>query len=39
MNDEQKYEMEKTAVTIAGGILGMLVIMNLILMIAGRMYL
>lgn len=39
MNDEQKYEMEKTAVTITGGILGMLVIMNLILNIFGRLYL
>lgn len=39
MNDEQKYEMEKTAATIAGGILGVLVIMNMILDIFGRLYL
>ena len=39
MNDAQKYEMEKTATVIAGGILGVLVILNLILDIFGRVYL
>lgn len=39
MNEEQKDEMWKTATTIAGGILGVLVMMNLILDIFGRLYL
>lgn len=39
MNEEQKDEMWKTATAIAGGILGVLVMMNLILDIFGRLYL
>ena len=39
MNDEQLYEMEKTAVVIAAGILGVLVVFNFILDIVGRIYL
>lgn len=39
MNDEQKYEMGKTFLVIAGGILGVLVILNLILDLFGRVYL
>lgn len=39
MNEEQKDEVWKTAAVIAGGILGVLVMMNLILDIFGRLYL
>lgn len=39
MNEEQKDEVWKTAAVIAGGILGVLVILNLILDIFGRVYL
>lgn len=39
MNEAQKYEMEKTAAVIAGGILGVMVILNLILDLFGRVYL
>lgn len=39
MNEEQKDEVWKTATVIAGGILGVLVMMNLILDIFGRLYL
>ncbi len=38
MNEEQKDEVWKTATVIAGGILGVLVIMNLIMDIFGRLY-
>lgn len=39
MNEEQKDEVYKMAMTFAGGTLGVLVIMNLILNIFGRLYL
>ena len=39
MNDRQKEEMGKTFLVIAGGILGVMVILNLILDIFGRVYL
>ena len=39
MNDEQKYEMGKTFLVIAGGAAGVMVILNLILDIFGRVYL
>ena len=39
MNDRQKEEVWKTAAVIAGGILGVMVILNLILDIFGRVYL
>ena len=39
MNDEQKYEMGKTFLVMSGGILGVMVILNLILDIFGRVYL
>ena len=39
MNEEQKDEMWKTATVIAGGILGVMVILYLILDIFGRVYL
>ena len=39
MTEAQKYEMEKTALAIAGGMAGMMVIINLILDIFGRVYL
>ena len=39
MNDAQKEEMGKTFLAIAGGIAGVLVILNLILDIFGRVYL
>lgn len=38
MNEEQKDEVWKTAAVIAGGILGVLVMMNLIMDIFGRVY-
>ena len=39
MNDRQKEEMGKTFLAIAGGVAGVMVILNLILDIFGRVYL
>ena len=39
MNEEQKEEMGKTLLAIAGGVAGVMVILNLILDIFGRVYL
>ena len=39
MNEEQKDELYKMAITFAGGSLGVMVILNLILDLFGRVYL